>query len=125
VAETVVIEAAELRKDYGAVGAVRGLNLQVPAGSTFALLGRNGAGKTSTIKVLLGMSRPTSGHARVFGLAADSPDASVAIRRRTGFVSEEKDLYDLMTVEQIIRFTGSFYPDWRDDVVAGFLSLLT
>ena len=101
-AETLVIETTDLRKDYGGVEAVRGLNLQVPVGSIFALLGRNGAGKTSTIKILLGMSRPTSGCARVFGLAADSPDASVTIRRRTGFVSEEKDLYDGMTVEQII-----------------------
>jgi ABC-type multidrug transport system ATPase subunit len=116
VAETLVIETANLRKDYGGVEAVRGLNLQVPAASIFAFLGRNGAGKTSTIKILLGMSRPTSGHVCVFGLPADSPDASVAIRRRTGFVSEEKDLYDPMTVEQIIRFTATFYPKWRKDL---------
>jgi ABC-2 type transport system ATP-binding protein len=121
VAETLVIETTDLRKDYGGVEAVRGLNLQVPAGSIFALLGRNGAGKTSTIKILLGMSRPTSGRARVFGLAADAPDASVAIRRRTGFVSEEKDLYDLMTVAQIIRFTASFYPGWRNDLAGRYL----
>lgn len=120
-AETLVIETSDLRKDYGGVEAVRGLHLQVPAGSIFALLGRNGAGKTSTIKILLGMSRPTSGCARVFGLAADSPDASVAIRRRTGFVSEEKDLYDLMTVEQIIRFTATFYPRWRRELETRYL----
>ncbi len=120
-AETLVIETVDLRKDYGGVEAVRGLNLRVPSGSIFALLGRNGAGKTSTIKILLGMSRPTSGCARVFGLAADSPDASVAIRRRTGFVSEEKDLYDLMTVEQIIRFTATFYPQWRRDLETRYL----
>jgi ABC-2 type transport system ATP-binding protein len=121
VTDTLVIETADLRKDYGGVEAVRGLNLQVPAGSIFAFLGRNGAGKTSTIKILLGMSRPTSGHARVFGLAADSPAASVAIRRRTGFVSEEKDLYDPMTVEQIIRFTASFYPSWSNDLEHRYL----
>jgi len=121
VTDTLVIETADLRKHYGGVEAVRGLNLRVPAGSIFAFLGRNGAGKTSTIKILLGMSRPTSGHARVFGLAADSPAASVAIRRRTGFVSEEKDLYDLMTVEQIIRFTASFYPSWRNDLEHRYL----
>ena len=119
-AEALVIETANLRKVYGGVEAVRGLNLQVPAASIFALLGRNGAGKTSTIKILLGMSRPTSGHVSVFGLAADSPDASVAIRRRTGFVSEEKDLYDSMTVEQIIRFTATFYPKWRNDLEQGY-----
>jgi ABC-2 type transport system ATP-binding protein len=121
VAETVVIETADLRKDYGGVEVVRGLNLRVPAGSIFAFLGRNGAGKTSTIKILLGMSRPTSGRAHVFGLAADAPKASVAIRRRTGFVSEEKDLYDLMSVDQIIRFTASFYPSWRHDLERHYL----
>ena len=120
-ADTLAIETADLRKDYGGVEAVRGLNLRVPAGSIFAFLGRNGAGKTSTIKMLLGMSRPTSGRARVFDLAADSPVSSVAIRRRTGFVSEEKDLYDLMTVEQIIRFTASFYPRWRKDLEHRYL----
>ena len=98
-ADAFVIETADLRKHYDGVEAVRGLNLQVPAGSIFGFLGRNGAGKTTTIKVLLGMARPTSGHARVFGLPADAPDASVEIRRRTGFVSDEKDLYDYMTVD--------------------------
>ncbi len=120
-AETLVIETEDLRKNYDGVEAVRGVTLQVPAGSIFAFLGRNGAGKTSTIKMLLGMSRPTSGHARVFDLAVDSAGSSVAIRRRTGFVSEEKDLYDPMTVEQIIRFTASFYPGWRRDLEQRYL----
>src|SRR5690349_13433140 len=66
--------------------------------------------------MLLGMTHPTSGVARVFGLAADGPQMSVAIRRRTAFVSEEKDLYDSMTVADIVRFTASFYPKWRADL---------
>src|SRR4051812_5162530 len=100
------IETEDLRKDYGGVAALRGLTLQVPRGSIFGFLGKNGAGKTTTIKVLLGMARATGGRATVFGLTAGAQDQSVAIRRRTGFVSEEKDLYELMTVEQIIRFTA-------------------
>jgi ABC-type multidrug transport system ATPase subunit len=123
VAETFVIETSDLKKDYGGVEAVRGLDLRVPAGSIYGLLGRNGAGKTTTIKVLLGMARPTSGTARVFGLAADEPRASVEIRRRTGFVSEDKDLYDAMTVEQIVRFTAAFYPRWRGDLAARYQRL--
>jgi len=110
------IETADLRKAYGPIEAVRGLNLQVPTGSIYGFLGRNGAGKTTTIKVLLGMARPSAGRATVFGLAADAPQASVDIRRRTGFVSEDKELYDYMTVEQIIRFTAAFYPRWRADL---------
>ena len=66
-----VIETVDLRKSYDGVEALRGLNLQVPAGSIFGFLGRNGAGKTTAMKVLLGMARPTSGDARVFGLPAD------------------------------------------------------
>jgi ABC-2 type transport system ATP-binding protein len=116
-----IIETTGLRKDYNGVEAVRGLNLQVPAGAICGFLGRNGAGKTTTIKVLLGMARPTSGDARVFGLAVHSPQASVEIRRRTGFVSEDKDLYDYMTVEDILGFTASFYPLWRGDLAQRYL----
>jgi ABC-2 type transport system ATP-binding protein len=116
VADPFIIETAELRKQYDGVEALRGLNLQVPAGSIYGFLGRNGAGKTTTIKILLGMARPTSGHARVFGLAADTPTASVDIRRRAGLVSEEKDLYDYMTVGEMIRFTAAFFPRWSGEL---------
>jgi ABC-2 type transport system ATP-binding protein len=121
VADPLVIETADLHKSYGSVEAVRGLSLQVPPGSIFGFLGRNGAGKTTTIKVLLGMARPTSGQARVFGLPADATDASVDIRRRTGFVSDEKDLYDFMTVEEMIRFTAPFFPRWSADLERRYL----
>jgi ABC-2 type transport system ATP-binding protein len=121
VANSFVIETAELRKNYEDVEAVRGLNLQVPTGSIYGFLGRNGAGKTTTIKVLLGMARPTSGHARVFGLAADAQEASVEIRRRTGFVSDDKDLYGYMTVDGMIRFCAAFFPRWRADLERRYL----
>jgi ABC-2 type transport system ATP-binding protein len=110
------IETVDLHKRFDSTEALRGLSLQVPAGSIFGFLGRNGAGKTTTIKLLLGMARPTQGQARVFGLAADDPSASVGIRQRTGFVDENKALYDYMSVEEIIRFTASFYPGWRPDL---------
>jgi len=117
VTDPFVIDTADLRKRYDdGTEALRGLNLRVPAGSIFGFLGRNGAGKTTTIKLLLGMAYPTSGEARVFGLAASSPEASVAVRRRTGFVSEDKDLIDYLNVDGIIRFTAAFYPHWRRDL---------
>jgi ABC-2 type transport system ATP-binding protein len=121
VADPFVIETADLRKQYPGVEALRGLSLQVPAGSIYGFLGRNGAGKTTTIKVLLGMAFPTSGRARVFGLPADEQETSVDIRRRTGFVSDEKDLYDHMTVEEMIRFTAPFFPRWRADLEQRYL----
>jgi len=120
VANAFVIETVGLRKQYGGSGgpveALRGLDLQVPAGSICGFLGRNGAGKTTAIKVLLGMARPTSGAATVFGLPSDVPDASVQIRRATGFVSDDKELYDYMTAGEMIRFTARFFPRWRADL---------
>jgi ABC-2 type transport system ATP-binding protein len=121
VAEAFVIDTSGLRKRYNGMDALRGLSLQVPAGSIYGFLGPNGAGKTTTIKILMGMARPTSGEAHVFGLAADAPRASVEIRRRTAFVSEEKDLYDFMTVEQMVRFTAPFFPRWRVDLERRYL----
>ena len=115
------IETAALYKNYDGVEAVRGLDLQVPAGSIFGFLGRNGAGKTTTLKLLLGMARPTSGSATVLGLAADSRDASVEIRRRTGFVSDDKDLFDGMEVGELIRFTSPLFPRWRKDLEEKYL----
>ena len=111
-----VIETKELRKSYGTTEALRGLDLQVPRGSICGFLGRNGAGKTTTIKTLLGMAWPDGGEARVFGRPSGARLAGVEIRSRTGFVSEDKDLYDGMTVAQMIRFTASFYPRWRSDL---------
>lgn len=120
-ADAIAIETIDLRKDYGSVEALRGLSLRVPAGSIFGFLGRNGAGKTTTIKILLGMTRPTSGSVHVFGLPATDQDASVEIRRRAGFVSDEKDLYDHLTVDEIIRFTAAFFPRWRTDLATKYL----
>jgi ABC-2 type transport system ATP-binding protein len=127
VADALTIETSALRKAYddprGAqpIDALRGLDLRVPAGSIFGFLGRNGAGKTTTIKVLLGMTRPTSGQAQVFGLPCEASDASVTIRRRSGFVSDEKELYGSLTVQEMIGFTAGFFPRWRKDLEQRYL----
>jgi len=121
VADAHVIETGDLRKHYDGVEALRGLTLAVPAGSIYGFLGRTGAGKTTTIKVLLGMARPTSGRATVFGLPVESPQSSVEIRRRTGFVGDDKGLYDAMTVRGMIRYTASFYPQWSRELEERYL----
>ena len=113
---SVILETETLTKNYGKVQAVRELSLSVPSGSISGFLGQNGAGKSSTIKMLLGMMRPTSGSGRIFDLKIDKPDESIEIRKRAAFVSEDKRLYDYMTVEQIIHFTRSFFPRWRTDL---------
>lgn len=118
-----VIETQGLRKSFKGHAALSGLDLNVPAGSIFGFLGRNGAGKTTTIKLLMGMLQADGGDARVFGLAAGEVSAGVDIRRRVGFVTEDKDLYPFMNVDQILRFTRSFFPKWRDDLVERYLKL--
>lgn len=110
-----VVDVNHLRKSFKGQAALNGLDLQVPAGSIFGFLGRNGAGKTTTIKILMGILKADSGSALLFGSPADNPDIAVKARRRIGFVTEDKELYPYMTVEQMIRFTRSFFPKWRDD----------
>src|SRR5882757_4016384 len=111
-----VIQTTYLSKSYGSVEAVRGVNLSVRPHQITAFLGLNGAGKSTTIKMLLGMIEPSSGEGKVLGKRIADPTESVELRRRIAYVSENKRLYDYMTVEQIIRFTRSFYTDWRPDV---------
>ena len=107
-----VIETIELKKNYGKHEAVRGLNLSVDAGSVCAFLGQNGAGKSSTIKMLLGMIHPTSGRGSIFSHRIDKERESLLICQKIAFVAEDKRLYDYMSVSEIIRFTKSFFPGW-------------
>lgn len=118
---TPVIETSGLSKSYGRTNAVRDLDLTVEPNRITAFLGLNGAGKSTTIKMLLGMTKPTSGAGRVLGKPIDDPAQSVALRREVAFVSEDKALYSYMTVAQIIRFTSGFFPDWRPEVANALL----
>ena len=118
-----VLEARGLRKTFGDHPAVDGLDLAVPAHSIFGFLGRNGAGKTTTIRLLLGFLKPAAGEVRLFGQLVAGADNSAPLRRRIGVVTENKDLYPYMTVEQIIRFTSPFFPGWRADLERRYLDL--
>lgn len=111
-----IIQTEELTKHYGAFKAVQQLNCRVRSGRITGFLGRNGAGKSSTIKMLLGMIKPTSGYGTVLGHRIDDPKESLEIRKRIAYVGEDKGLYGYMTVEQLIWFTRSFYTDWRPEI---------
>lgn len=111
-----VIQTSELTKDYGGFRAVDHLNLSVRAERITGFLGRNGAGKSSTIKMLLGMISPSSGSGTVVGCRIDDPKQSIEIRRRIAYVGEDKGLYGYMTVAELIRFTRSFYSDWETEM---------
>ena len=111
-----IIQTDALTKHYGSFHAVEQLSCRVRTGRITGFLGRNGAGKSSTIKMLLGMIRPTSGSGSVLGLRIDDAKDSIEIRKKIAYVGEDKGLYGYMTVEQLIWFTRSFYPDWRPEV---------
>lgn len=108
-----------LTKRYGAVLAVDNVTLNLPAGRVSALMGRNGAGKTSLIKMLLGLIPISAGDASVLGL--DSRTADIAIRQRVGYVPEEHHMYSWMTVAEITQFTSAFYSEWDADLCATLL----
>jgi ABC-2 type transport system ATP-binding protein len=108
-----IIQTERLGKSYGRVEALKELNLSIRPHSITAFLGLNGAGKSTTIKILLGMMRQSSGDGTILGQRISDPVASVRIRTKIAYVSENKRLYDYMTVDQMIRFTRAFYPDWR------------
>jgi ABC-2 type transport system ATP-binding protein len=118
-----IIETSQLCKSFKNKEALRGLDLRVPTGSIFGFLGRNGAGKTTTINTLMGLLRSDSGSAHVFGTPVADADRSIETRRRIGFVTEDKELYPYMTVEQIIRFTRPFFPKWREDLERRYLEM--
>jgi len=111
-----IIQTDQLTKNYGSFKAVDHLSCRVRSERITGFLGRNGAGKSSTIKMLLGMITPTSGNGTVLGLNIDDPKQSLEIRKRIAYVGEDKGLYGYMTVAQLIWFTRSFYPDWQPEI---------
>src|SRR5436190_1899561 len=100
------IELHKVSKTYPGKIALDFLSLSVPAGSIFALLGDNGAGKSTTIRILNGLTPPDRGYAIVLG--RDAWKHSSELRRRIGYVPERPKFYDWMTVRQIGWFTSGF-----------------
>jgi ABC-2 type transport system ATP-binding protein len=96
------IDAAGLRKDFGARTAVRDLTLQVERGEAFGFLGPNGAGKSTSIKMLLGLVKPTSGGALLLGQPVGSRD----VRARIGFLPEHFRFYDWLTAPELLTLHG-------------------
>ena len=104
-----VIEFAGVTKQFGRTAALENVSFEVPDGVVFALLGENGAGKTTAIRLMLGLTEPTSGDVRVLG--CDSRREGLAIRQRVGYLPERPTLYEWMTAAEIGWFTAGFYVD--------------
>ena len=103
-----VVKIENLSKRFGSTIALDDVSLSIPSGVVFALLGENGAGKSTCLKTLLGLERPDSGSAEVLGM--DSRKDGIKIRATVGYVPESPALYDWMTVAEIGWFTAGFYP---------------
>lgn len=109
-----VIDVSHLAHRYGRRTIFSDLNFSIPPGKIYGLLGKNGVGKTTLIKILMGFLRPASGRCRVFG--EDSHRLSAKTRARIGLLFEGHVAYDFMTLDQIQRFYAPFYPDWNRDL---------
>lgn len=104
-----VISASGLTLKYPGCNALQNVDLSVSEGTVFALLGENGAGKTSLIKILTGFQRPNAGSCTVLGL--DPFKEAQQLRRQIGYVSDSPALYDWMRVEEIGWFAAAFYEE--------------
>ncbi len=104
------IKIEGLHFSYGKKQVLKGVDLEVPKGSIFGFLGRNGTGKTTTIKTMLGLQKPRAGRCMIDGL--DSFTQTLEVRRRIGFMAEDQQMYGWMTISRIIKWVAGFYADW-------------
>lgn len=102
-----IITVENLTKKFGDFTAVKGISFQVNKGEIFGFLGANGAGKTTAMKMLIGISNPTSGQANVAGF--DVQTQSEEVKRNIGYMSQKFSMYDDLTVQENITFFGGIY----------------
>ncbi len=113
------IRVEGLSRRFGGLRAVAKLSFQVESGRVCGFLGRNGSGKTTTIRMLMGLLRPSGGKAGLQGL--DPQHNRAELMRRVGYVGEAPVMPDWMTVQEAADLTGGFYRTWDRERVDGFL----
>lgn len=122
-----VIETGNLELRYGKKPALKSLSLKIPPGRIHALVGANGAGKTSLFRILLGFQSQTSGEARILGRDCDS--LTEHDRARIGFVNEEHSLPAWLRIREVVAMQRRLYPQWNEaryqDIVGHFDVSLT
>jgi ABC-2 type transport system ATP-binding protein len=101
------IECKQLSKNFGTLRAVQGVSMQIPTGSVFGLLGPNGSGKTTTIRLMLGLLQPDAGSVRVFGL--DPISQGDQVREQCGALLEHTGLYERLSAEDNLQFYGQLW----------------
>ena len=113
------IQTHHLTRYFGAKRVVYDLNLCVPRGSIFGFLGRNGSGKTTTLRMVLGLLSPTSGGSTVLG--HDSQELTPDIRARIGYLAEGHPIHGWMHVRDARAYQAQFYPHWNDKLFRSVL----
>src|SRR5690349_11280501 len=108
------IETKNLTRYFGRHCVVSELNLKVPHGCIFGFLGRNGAGKSTTIRMLLGLLEPTHGSATILG--KNSNELTPEDRERIGYLPEGHHVSGWMTIAECGSFQSAFYPKWNNDI---------
>jgi ABC-2 type transport system ATP-binding protein len=116
---TPAIELQAVTKSFRRTEVLRGVTLTVERGKTFAFLGRNASGKTTTIRLLLGLLKRDDGSIRVLGL--DPTREPLELRRRVGYLAEDQTMYGWMKVGEILRFIAPFYPTWDQDLALRYV----
>jgi ABC-2 type transport system ATP-binding protein len=115
-----VIRVDGIRKQFGGQEVLKGVSFEVQAGQTFAFLGRNAAGKTTLIRMLLGLLTPNAGSISILGI---NPQTNpLAVRRRVGYLAEDQKMFGWMTVEQIVQFIAPFYDAWDEALAVQYLN---
>ncbi len=102
-----IIRTKDLKKDYGEIQAVKGINLEIRKGEMFGLVGPDGAGKTTTIRMLCGLITPLSGEAELFGLPVRKQKKK--IQEKIGYLSQKFSLYGDLTVDENIEFFADIH----------------
>ena len=108
------VETSQLCRQFDDLRAVDNLDLRVERGTLYGFLGRNGAGKSTTIKMLTGLLAPSSGSIRLLGQDPLDPNQAIDVKRRVGVVPEDLALYDLLTGRENLTFVGRMYRVDRD-----------
>ena len=110
----VALNFVDVHRHFGKKVALDGVSLTVKAGEVLGMIGRNGAGKTTALRLALGTLHPDSGTIRTLGF--DTVSQGMAVRTRVSLLSEESALYEDLTVDEMISFAASLHPRWDDDL---------
>lgn len=120
--ESKVIEIRGLKKAFGKVAVLNGLNMTVEQGQVYGFLGRNGAGKSTTLRVLVGILEKGAGSVELFG--QPMLNKNTTLRQKIGYVAQEQNFYGWMTPSALGAFVRGFYPSWDEALYQRLLEAL-